>query len=410
MSAHVPGRHRCQNEDQNVIEYKEVHNSARQATRHDNSEILTINVVCHVVSTAAEIPRHTAELYVSEVFETINQDFGQPLSESHIFTNLNWSKYPLFANNSDYRAIFSKYLACACSANIKFERVHDIQYYTLKTYDETNQSLAYWDDLIKIKTAPAIEPERYLQLWIMLETNSPFLGYAQFPKVDRTAYEVKTDGVVFFVTTQPFHLFKTVTHELGHWLGLNHVFHKKDNIYTDAINDTPYQEAPCYGDPLMEKEWPKSTHNETASYHMFMNYMDYTNDIRMSLFTKEQVAKMRSVLLSVRKSYLASTSTTVPETQDGVTQSADNDSKANETQVQQPPPEEMQQKQSPEVHEAQHTHDAHHANESHGTYHHVSSHDPWTPEPDTENLSNLNMLGRLIQTLVDFTKGVCGLV
>lgn len=95
---------------------------------------------------------------------------------------------------------------------------------------------------------------------------------------------------------------RTLTHELGHYFGLNHLW---GSIQTcgnddDGIKDTPEQEAPYNDCP----EFPQVT---CGSADMFMNFMDFTNDECLLFFTKEQVGVMRLTLEEVRSGIIVST-------------------------------------------------------------------------------------------------------
>ena len=206
---------RCLNGHQKYIDYVNISAQARARSTALEGQ-LSIGVKVHVISGQTIRDRAIIQEYVKDVFETLNQDFGEKQSESYIFSELYFDKYPLFKDPAN-RATYLDYVGRAASANIRFLPVGEPKIYHLATYDKTNEDLKYWDQLIKKQTAPAIKPEKYLNLWICLSITSPFLGYAQFPKVNASAEELRTDGVVFFVTIFPFHLYKTVTHELGHW-------------------------------------------------------------------------------------------------------------------------------------------------------------------------------------------------
>ena len=300
-------RRRCLNKNQNYRDYVAVEKRARSGV--DNQDLIHIGVVFHVISKQSIQNPAVVKEYVEDILETMNQDFGMEKSESHIFSELYWSKYALFQKQGN-QEIYLDYIKRAAPANLQFHQIGEPRISRLTTYEKDNTELSYWDKLIKRKVSPAVQPDKYLNLWICMGIDSPFLGYAQYPKVDRSLEELATDGVVFFVTIFPFHLYKTVIHEVGHWLGLNHLFHQEDDtlIYTDNIDDTPYQKDPTYGDPLLQTDWPISTYTENGrkktSRHLFMNYMDYTDDLRMSMFTKNQVVKIRKVLQTTRKEYV----------------------------------------------------------------------------------------------------------
>lgn len=99
---------------------------------------------------------------------------------------------------------------------------------------------------------------------------------------------------------------RTLTHEVGHWLGLQHIWgpyaicdtNNSSNsagcLFDDGIADTPDQCGPTLiSNPVYNQNDTKSC----GSPNMFMNFMDYTADAHMNMFTNGQVAVMRSHLL-----------------------------------------------------------------------------------------------------------------
>jgi len=153
--------------------------------------------------------------------------------------------------------------------------------------------------------------DRYLNLWVGGTVVDPvvgaLLGYAQFP-----GGPAATDGVVIAATgfgTQgtaqaPFNKGRTATHEIGHWLNLLHIWGDDNGGCqgSDNVADTPNQAGPNSGCP----SFPHRTCQNGPHGDMFMNYMDYTDDACMFMFTKGQVARMRTTLQGPRATILAS--------------------------------------------------------------------------------------------------------
>lgn len=165
---------------------------------------------------------------------------------------------------------------------------------------------------VKSSAAGGADPwptDRYLNIWvcpqIVDQRGESILGYAQFP-----GGPAATDGVVvahpFFGTsgtaTAPFHLGRTTTHEVGHWLNLFHIWGDDGTgcSGTDFVGDTPNQGGPNFGVPL----FPSITCGNGPNGDMFVNYMDYVDDEAMVMFTIEQVARMHATLLGPRASLL----------------------------------------------------------------------------------------------------------
>ncbi|SDC01568.1 M43 family zinc metalloprotease [Williamwhitmania taraxaci] len=150
--------------------------------------------------------------------------------------------------------------------------------------------------------------DRYLNIWVC-DLASGLLGYAQFPFDYAT--KPNTDGVVIDYMcfgrkgnlTPSFNLGRTTTHEVGHWLNLRHIWGDSD-CGNDECSDTPTQKDRNFGYPSFPliaanpaNGWfgPRCSTNDVSS--MFMNYMDYTDDPCMNIFTNNQRDRMRAVFL-----------------------------------------------------------------------------------------------------------------
>lgn len=143
--------------------------------------------------------------------------------------------------------------------------------------------------------------EDYLNLWVA-PLSGQYLGFAQFPQSDTepgledaSAYRL-TDGVVitheYFGINEaasPVSKGRTATHEIGHFLGLKHIWGDGGCNQDDYCEDTPNADSPNYGCPSGEVF-------SCGNSNMFQNYMDYTEDACMNLFTYNQMERMHIVL------------------------------------------------------------------------------------------------------------------
>ena len=144
----------------------------------------------------------------------------------------------------------------------------------------------------------------YLNIWVC-NLSSGLLGYANFPGNGNS----QIDGVVcdykFFgntgTATAPFNLGRTTTHEVGHWLNLRHIW-GDSNCGDDFCNDTPTQFGPNGGCP----SFPYVTCANGPNGDMFMNYMDYTDDACMNMFTEDQKTRMIDAINTHRSDLLTS--------------------------------------------------------------------------------------------------------
>jgi Pregnancy-associated plasma protein-A len=151
--------------------------------------------------------------------------------------------------------------------------------------------------------------DRYLNIWVANFTGG-FLGYGTYPG-EPTA----TDGVVIYfrafgnmgTATAPFDRGRTATHEVGHWLNLLHIWGTEAPSTStcsdsDEVADTPNQAIAHTGRPT----FPVVSCSNGPNGDMFMNYMDYTDDACMFMFTAGQVARMNATLQTARAGILAS--------------------------------------------------------------------------------------------------------
>jgi len=140
-----------------------------------------------------------------------------------------------------------------------------------------NQGLTPWD------------PSSYLNIWVC-NLSGGLLGYAQFP-----GGPASTDGVVcdyaYFGTigtaTFPFDEGRTCTHEVGHYLNLRHIWGDGGCSVDDFVGDTPLSDGPNYGCAI--------GHVSCGSVDMVQNYMDYTDDGCMNLYTDGQAIRMHAL-------------------------------------------------------------------------------------------------------------------
>jgi hypothetical protein len=86
----------------------------------------------------------------------------------------------------------------------------------------------------------------------------------------------------------PYNLGATLVHEVGHWLGLEHTFEGGCSQTNDGVGDTPAIREPTSGCPLSRRD----TCPNMPGADQFENYMDYSDDRCMNLFTRGQIERM----------------------------------------------------------------------------------------------------------------------
>jgi hypothetical protein len=146
----------------------------------------------------------------------------------------------------------------------------------------------------------AIDAAENLNIWVC-NLGQGLLGYAQFP-----GGSLATDGVVILYKafgsrakvpggtyTTSYDLGRTATHEVGHWMNLRHVWGDDNGACSgsDLVTDTPNQGAENYGTPA----YPHTSCSNGPTGDMFMNYMDYTDDKAMYMFSANQKDRMMAI-------------------------------------------------------------------------------------------------------------------
>jgi Pregnancy-associated plasma protein-A len=247
-------------------------------------KLITIPVVVHVVYRSKD--QNVSDAQVKSQIAALNRDFR--------------------AKNPDRKKVPKVWQGLAIDSNIQFRLASkDPKGRKTSGITRTQTSVGAFgpDDGVKSRKsggADAWPRDRYLNMWVC-RLSGGLLGYAQFP-----GGPAKTDGVVILDTAfgtkgtarPPFNKGRTATHEVGHFLGLRHIWgDRNDCSGNDFVADTPPARQANVGKP----KFPQITCNNGPSGDMFMNYMDYVDDAAMYMFTAGQVARMNATLAGPRR-------------------------------------------------------------------------------------------------------------
>ncbi len=200
--------------------------------------------------------------------------------------------------NKDFNALNSDFnqvptLFAGVKANVGISFVLDAVY--RKSTTKTSWGT---DNAMKIASQGGIaptSPTTKMNLWACT-IGGGILGYAQFPGGSSS-----TDGVVIDskylgntgTAVYPFNLGRTATHEVGHWMNLRHIWGDA-NCGSDLVSDTPTHNAANSGVPA----YPHYSTCTGTPVEMTMNYMDYTDDRGMYMFSNGQKSRMAAVFVS----------------------------------------------------------------------------------------------------------------
>ncbi|MEL6986973.1 MAG: fibronectin type III domain-containing protein [Bacteroidota bacterium] len=239
-----------------------------QETDGRNANVYTIPVVVHIVYRNGT--QNISESQILSQIDVLNEDFRRLNSD---------------ANNTWPQAADSEIEFCMATVDPNGNPTNGI------TRTSTTRNVFTDDDKVKFDNQggkDAWPADQYMNLWVCALDG--FLGYAQFP-----GGPANTDGIVcdyrYFGTNgtaqAPFNLGRTATHEVGHWLNLYHIWGDGGCGVDDEVNDTPPSDAPNYG--------CTSNHTSCGNRDMVQNYMDYSDDACMNLFTSGQKNRMRAL-------------------------------------------------------------------------------------------------------------------
>ncbi|PYJ11477.1 MAG: zinc metalloprotease [Verrucomicrobia bacterium] len=240
---------------------------------------------------AAKVKIVTIKTVVNVVYKTTEQN----ISDAQIKSQFKAMNKDFRATNPDKNQTPTPWKGLVSDVRLQFKLVK-------VTRTQTTKSGFGVDDAVKKASTGGIapfSPKTHLNLWVCALTGG-LLGYAQFPGGPEA-----TDGVVInyrafgtIGTAQaPFDKGRTATHEIGHYFNLRHIWgDTPDCSGSDMVADTPNCAGPNFGTPT----WPVVTCNNGPNGDMFMNYMDYTDDKAMFMFTAQQVIRMQTALDTLR--------------------------------------------------------------------------------------------------------------
>ncbi|MCC3153282.1 M43 family zinc metalloprotease [Hymenobacter sp. BT770] len=236
-------------------------------------------------STAATVV--TIPVVVHVVYNTTAQNISNALITAQIKTlNDDYAKL-----NSDTKLVPGAFTGVAAATNVRFvlATVDPAGNPTSGIVRRSTKTHAFSsNDAVKYTSRggdDAWPSDKYLNLWFC-NLGQSLLGYAQFP-----GGPAATDGVVCLYssvtggTANNYNKGRTATHEVGHWLNLRHIWGDA-TCGDDLVADTPTQQTSNGGCPA----FPHITCSNQGD--MSMNYMDYTYDQCMYMFTAGQSARM----------------------------------------------------------------------------------------------------------------------
>ena len=239
-------------------------------------EVIVVPVVVHVLYHTKD--ENISEDQIQSQIESLNKDFRRR-NEDAENTPIPFQKFA-----ADSRIVF-----CLAKVDPHGRRTGGI----VRKYTKDQFWLS--DDEMKFSSKggdDAWDASKYLNIWVC-NLFGRTLGYGVFPggppEKDGLVIQYNVFGTRGFLKPT-FNKGRTVTHEIGHWLGLKHLW-GDESCGDDGIFDTPTQQTSNTFCPTFPR---KSTCSPDENGDMFMNFMDFTDDACMNMFTTGQKRVMRS--------------------------------------------------------------------------------------------------------------------
>lgn len=290
----------------------------------DMTSVIDIKIAFHFLAPRGSYSRTRVLSRVHDVIVSLNDDFNNYSPNSNTMNNFRYKSIvnQVFIDNMSKQSIYlgPEYLQFVplCPSNIIFN-FGEIYYYPITAplrltqfNDLTEIELEYQaiKQYIHANRADAIDPERVLNIWIIDMIDTSILGFSSFPWEPIDSYNgIVINRRVFF--PEDYHecaypCFKTFTHHVGHYLGLLHSIGDVCNLETSVpanlhlgLDSTKF----CCFTPTYDPT-DITTNRQLLldlSYNpLFMNFMDFTYDKYVAIFTLCQIKKMRMMICLYR--------------------------------------------------------------------------------------------------------------
>ncbi|MGB8190570.1 MAG: zinc metalloprotease [Chitinophagaceae bacterium] len=236
------------------------------------------NEIQKMAGTTIEIP-----IVVHVLYNTPEQN----ISDAQIKSQIDVLNEDFNLRNADRNQVPSLFSGAVANVGVKFVLAQTIRKFSNKQSWPANDNMKFTQK----GGSDAVDSEHKLNIWVC--NLQKYLGFAYYPGISP-----ELDGVVVLYKAfgrtgtllQPYHKGRTTTHEVGHYLNLRHIWGDA-TCGTDLVDDTPQHNTSNFGCP----SYPHLSTCTSAPVEMTMNYMDYTDDPCMFMFSNGQKSRMLAV-------------------------------------------------------------------------------------------------------------------
>ena len=231
------------------------------------------------------------KIQIPVVVNVLYKTTAENISLAQIQSQIDVLNKDFNATNSDFNQVPTTFSAVKANIGISFVLDAVNRKYVNKTSWGTNDAMKK----TSTKGIAPTSPTTKLNLWVCT-IGGGILGYAQFPGGSSATDGVVIDSKYLGTTgraTAPFNKGRTATHEVGHWMIVRHIW-GDTSCGSDLVSDTPTHNTANYGIPA----FPHYSTCSGSPIEMTMNYMDYTDDAGMYMFSNGQKNRMLSIFAS----------------------------------------------------------------------------------------------------------------
>jgi hypothetical protein len=230
------------------------------------------------------------KVQIPVVVNVLYRTSAENISTAQIQSQIDVLNEDFNATNSDYGSVPALFSGVKANVGITFVLQSIVRKSTTTTSFSTNDAMK-----TSSKGIAPTTPTTVLNMW-SCNLGGGILGYAQFPGGASATDGVVIDNNAFGRTgtvSGVYNLGRTATHEVGHWMNLRHIWGDA-TCGSDLVSDIPTHNEANYGVPA----YPHYSTCSGTPVEMTMNYMDYTDDRGMYMFTAGQKSRAAAIFVS----------------------------------------------------------------------------------------------------------------